>query len=45
MRWNQAKLRSEGSIHLRDAIASDPNELGKMAILPTTTKQYVINLQ
>ena len=38
IRLNQTKLRSEEYIHLRDAIAADgnPNELGKMVILPAT---------
>ena len=40
IRLNQTKLRSEDYIHLRDAIVNDgnvnPNELGKMLILPAT---------
>ena len=38
VRLNQKKLRSEEYIHLRDAIANDanPNDLGKMGILPST---------
>ncbi|UYV80385.1 hypothetical protein LAZ67_19000038 [Cordylochernes scorpioides] len=38
IRLNQTKLRSENYIHLRDAIATDenPNDLGKMIILPAT---------
>ncbi|XP_066453866.1 uncharacterized protein [Eleutherodactylus coqui] len=38
IRLNQTKLHSEEYIHLRDAIATDgnPNELGKMVILPAT---------
>ncbi|XP_024874095.1 uncharacterized protein LOC112456045, partial [Temnothorax curvispinosus] len=38
IRLNQTKLRSEQYIHLRDAIAidSNPNELGKIVILPST---------
>ncbi|UYV73325.1 hypothetical protein LAZ67_10002729 [Cordylochernes scorpioides] len=38
IRLNQTKLRSEKYIHLRDAIATDgnPNDLGKMIILPAT---------
>jgi len=38
VRLNQKKLRSEEYIHLRDAIANDanPNDLGKMVILPST---------
>ncbi|XP_067129653.1 uncharacterized protein [Centruroides vittatus] len=38
IRLNQTKLRSEEYVHLRDAIATDgnPNELGKMVILPAT---------
>ena len=38
IRLNQTKLRSEEYIHLRDAVATDsnPNELGKMVILPAT---------
>ncbi|GFY31474.1 helitron_like_N domain-containing protein [Trichonephila clavipes] len=40
IRLNQTELRSEQYIHLRDAIVNDgnvnPNELGRMAILPST---------
>ncbi|GFW51147.1 ATP-dependent DNA helicase [Trichonephila clavipes] len=40
IRLNQTELRSEQYIHLRDAIFNDgnvnPNELGRMAILPST---------
>ena len=40
IRLNQTKLRSEEYIHLRDAVVNDsnvnPNELGKMIILPAT---------
>ena len=38
IRLNQKKLRVEDYIHLRDAIANDanPNDLGKMVILPAT---------
>ncbi|UYV83334.1 hypothetical protein LAZ67_23000610 [Cordylochernes scorpioides] len=38
IRLNQTKHRSENYIHLRDAIATDgnPNDLGKMIILPAT---------
>ena len=38
IRLNQKKLRMEDYIHLRDAIANDanPNDLGKMVILPAT---------
>ncbi|GFU23539.1 ATP-dependent DNA helicase [Trichonephila clavipes] len=39
IRLNQTELRSEQYIHLRDAIVNDgnvnPNELGRMAILPS----------
>ncbi|GFU10381.1 helitron_like_N domain-containing protein [Trichonephila clavipes] len=40
IRLNQTELRSEQYIHLRDAIVNDgnvnPNEMGRMAILPST---------
>ncbi|GFX01509.1 ATP-dependent DNA helicase [Trichonephila clavipes] len=40
IRLNETELRSEQYIHLRDAIVNDgnvnPNELGRMAILPST---------
>ncbi|GFV15904.1 ATP-dependent DNA helicase [Trichonephila clavipes] len=40
IRLNQTELRSEQYIHLQDAIVNDgnvnPNELGRMAILPST---------
>lgn len=40
IRLNQTKLRSEEYINLRDAVINDgnmnPNELGKMVILPAT---------
>ncbi|GFW06029.1 helitron_like_N domain-containing protein [Trichonephila clavipes] len=40
IRLNQTELRTEQYIHLRDAIVNDgnvnPNELGRMAILPST---------
>ncbi|GFY36535.1 ATP-dependent DNA helicase [Trichonephila clavipes] len=40
IRLNQTELRSEQYIHLRDAIVNggnvNPNELGRMAILPST---------
>lgn len=38
MRLNQNQLHSKQYIHLYDAIATDfnPNELGKMVIIPAT---------
>lgn len=38
IRFNQAKLRSEEYIHLRDAISSDgdANDIGRLSILPAT---------
>jgi len=38
IRLNQKKLRVDDYIHLRDAVANDanPNDLGKMVILPAT---------
>lgn len=38
IRFNQAKLRSEGYIHLRDAIHSDGDvqNIGRLTILPSS---------
>jgi hypothetical protein len=42
-RFNQARLRSEGYIHLQDAIVNDDdvNNIGRLTILPTT---YIGNI-